>query len=72
MVTRHQYGLGNSITGYWGREYWGRPRLQIHHTNTTGSHIGGNHDGAFSGLEFVQDPITFILLFVAVDSYIHS
>lgn len=42
--------------------------MAFHHTNTTGSHISGNHDGALSGLEFVQDPVTLILLLVTVDS----
>lgn len=39
----------------------------FNHTNTTGCHVGGNHDGALARLEFVQDPVTFVLLFVAVD-----
>jgi hypothetical protein len=39
----------------------------FNHTNTTGSHIGGNHDGTLSSLELVQDPITLILLLVAMN-----
>jgi len=38
------------------------------HTNTTRSHIGGNHDGALSGLELVEDPVALGLLLVTVDS----
>lgn len=41
----------------------------FNHTNTTGSHIGGNHDGAFAGLKFVQDPIALVLLFIAMDGW---
>lgn len=37
------------------------------HTDTARSHIGRNHDGTLAGLEFVQDPVTFVLLFVTVD-----
>lgn len=36
-------------------------------TNTTRSHISGNHDGTLSTLELVEDPITLILLLVSVD-----
>lgn len=39
------------------------------HTNTTGGYISSHHDWTLSVLEFVQDPITFILLFVSVDGY---
>lgn len=37
------------------------------HTNTTRSHIGGNHDRALAGFEFVEDPVALVLLFVAVN-----
>jgi hypothetical protein len=43
-------------------------RGAVAHTDTTRSHVGGNHDGTFAGLEFVEDPVTFLLLFVAMDS----
>jgi len=43
--------------------------LQFDHTNTTGSHISGHHDGALARLEFVQDPVTLALLLVTVDGY---
>ncbi len=58
--------VGGSIAVNQGMDREGRS--QIHHTNTTGSHIGGNHDRALASLELVQDPITFILLFVTMDS----
>jgi hypothetical protein len=38
------------------------------HTNTTGSHVSGNHDGRLASLEFVQDPVTLVLRLVAMDS----
>lgn len=38
------------------------------HTDTTRSHIGGNHDGTLAGLEFVEYPISLVLLLVAVNS----
>lgn len=38
------------------------------HTDTTGGHIGGYHDGALAGLELVEDPVTLVLLFVTMDS----
>src|ERR1700761_8723661 len=41
----------------------------FNHTNTTGCHVGSNHNGTLAGLEFVQDPISFILGFVAMNSY---
>ena len=41
----------------------------INHTNTTGCHVSSNHDWAAAGLELVENPVTFILLFVAMDSY---
>lgn len=50
----------------------GMCRLAVNHTNTTRSHISGNHDRALSRLEFVQDPIAFILLFVAMDCCLES
>lgn len=37
------------------------------HTDTTRSHISGHHDGALAGLEFVENPITLVLLLVSVD-----
>ena len=37
------------------------------HTNTTRSHVSSNHDGRFAGLEFVENPVAFILLLVTVD-----
>ena len=39
----------------------------IYHTNTTRGNVGSNHDGALSGLELVQDPITLSLLLVTVN-----
>ena len=39
----------------------------LNHTNTTGSHVGGNHDGALASLEFVENPVAFLLLFVAMN-----
>ena len=43
----------------------------MHHgynrTNTTRGYVGRNHDRAFAGLEFVQDPVALVLLFIAVN-----
>jgi hypothetical protein len=44
-------------------------KVLINHTNTTGCHVSSNHDWALAGLELVQDPITFVLLFVTMDSF---
>jgi hypothetical protein len=41
----------------------------INHTNTTGCHVSSNHDWAVAGFELVKNPITFVLLFVAMDSW---
>ena len=41
--------------------------LGCNHTDATGGHVGGNHDGALARLEFVEDPVTLVLLLVAVD-----
>jgi hypothetical protein len=38
------------------------------HTNTTRSNVRGYHDRALVGLELVQDPVTLVLLLVAVNS----
>jgi hypothetical protein len=43
-------------------------RSSSYHTNTTGGHICGYHDGTLASFELVQDPVTFVLLFVAMDS----
>ena len=39
------------------------------HTDTARSHISCNHDGTLASFEFVKDPVTLILLLVAVDSW---
>lgn len=36
-------------------------------TNTTRGHVSGHHNGALVGLELVKDPITLVLLLVAVN-----
>jgi hypothetical protein len=40
----------------------------INHTDTTRSHVGGNHDGTLSVLELVKNPVTLVLLLVTVNS----
>ena len=50
-----------------GREGIGEGRVR-NHTNTTRSYISSNHDGALASLEFVQDPIALVLLFISVNS----
>ena len=42
-------------------------RGEFDHTDTTRSHVSGNHDGALALLEFVENPITLLLLLVTVD-----
>lgn len=37
------------------------------HTDTTRSHVGGHHDWALARLEFVEHPITLVLLLVTVN-----
>jgi len=37
------------------------------HTDTTRSHVSGNHDWGFALLEFVENPITLVLLLVSVN-----
>ena len=44
----------------------------VNHTNTTGSHISGNHDGTLAILEFLQDPVSFVLLFVSMDGFVRQ
>lgn len=39
------------------------------HTNTAGSHIGGNHNWTLSGFEFTKNPVSFGLLLVTVNGY---
>ena len=43
-------------------------RVVMNHTNTTRCHVSSNHDWAAAGFELVENPITFVLLFVAMDS----
>lgn len=38
------------------------------HTDTTRSDVSRNHDGALSGLELVEHPVTLVLLLVTVNS----
>jgi hypothetical protein len=47
----------------------GERGLQFVHTDTTGSHIGGHHDGALALLEFVENPVTLLLLLVTVNGW---
>ena len=44
-----------------------RGRAILIHTDTTGGHVSGDHDGAFAGLELVKDPVTLVLLLVTVN-----
>jgi hypothetical protein len=37
------------------------------HTNTTRRHIRGHHDRAFTRLELVENPVTFVLLLVTMN-----
>lgn len=41
--------------------------MLFNHTDTTRCHIGSNHDRALAGLELVQNPVTLVLLLVAVN-----
>src|ERR1700761_5720063 len=38
------------------------------HTDTTGRNVRSNHDRALAGLEFVENPITLVLLLVTMNS----
>ena len=46
----------------------GCAKVANNHTNTAGSHISSNHDRALACFELIQDPIAFVLLFIAVNS----
>lgn len=39
------------------------------HTDTPGSDIRSYHDRAFAGLKLIQNPVTFILLLVAMNGW---
>ena len=43
--------------------------LSINHTNTARGYVCSDHNRALAGLEFVQNPVTFVLLLVTVNSY---
>lgn len=45
-------------------------RSIVIHTNTTRGYVSSNHDGALASLEFVQNPVTLILLLISMDGYI--
>jgi hypothetical protein len=53
----------------WTKGRRGREGLLSVHTNTTGRNVRSNHDWALAGLEFVQNPVTFILLLVTMNGY---
>jgi hypothetical protein len=38
------------------------------HTDTTGGHVCGYHDGTLAGLELVQHPVTLSLLFITMNA----
>jgi hypothetical protein len=59
--------MGEGATAVHGWGEVGMGRSSSYHTNTTGGHICGYHDGTLAGFELVQDPVTFILLFVTMD-----
>jgi hypothetical protein len=68
MAHRRQYGWDASRRNTRGEQEGGKgEKAQFYHTNTTRSHISSHHDGALARLEFVQDPISFLLLLVTVD-----
>ena len=50
----------------WGGEEGGVLGV-CNHTDTTGSHVGGNHDGALASLELIENPVTLVLLLVTVN-----
>lgn len=52
-----------------GKGRKGECRFAVNHTNTTRSYISSNHDGALPRLEFIQNPITLILLLISMDCY---
>ena len=62
-------GNGKKCTGTDTRGRGRGGELLLHHTNTTRCHICSNHDGTLAGLELVEYPVAFVLLFVAVNSY---
>ncbi len=65
---RPQYGWGASRRKTEGGKGKGkRGKAQFYHTDTTGSYVGSHHDWALARLEFVQDPISFLLLLVTVN-----
>ena len=47
---------------------WGRGEgVCVNHTDAARCHVSGHHDRALARLEFVEHPVTLILLLVAVD-----
>lgn len=52
-----------------GKESGRRGRgIAFNHTNATRSHICSNHDWALASFELIENPITFVLLLVTVNS----
>jgi hypothetical protein len=39
------------------------------HTDAAGRNVCSHHDRTLAGLEFVQDPVTFVLLLVTVNCW---
>lgn len=52
-----------------GKGEGGGEGLFSFHTNTTRRDVRSNHDWALASLEFVQNPVTFVLLLVAMNCY---
>jgi hypothetical protein len=78
-VSREKHQCSHDVNGkryryesIFERKGRGEGRVVINHTNTTGCHVSSNHDWALASLELVQDPITFVLLFVAMDSFLKT
>lgn len=70
-VTSAQDDLSRAQWQFTHSSNWGSGEQGVlgvcNHTDTTGSHVSGNHDGALARLEFVQDPVALVLLLVTVD-----
>ena len=71
-TSREEHQCSHDVNGkrYEDERYKGRDQgrgVVLDHTNTTRCHISSNHDWAVAGLELVEDPITFVLLLVAMN-----
>jgi hypothetical protein len=66
MAPRHEKSKVQHIL-CWKVAMVGKEGVGVILTDTTRSHVSGNHDGALVGLELVENPVTLVLLLITMN-----